>query len=329
MGNSRPKRRKTRKSGRRRKPWSFKVPRGVSKHWVEIVLGVVVAFLAATIYVIVSGQPVEDEYVRDDVGIAQHPDEIVEKAPEPEAEVAVITPVIPPKPKPKPKAGARPRIAIIIDDLGADIKIVERLLAIDAPLAFAVLPHLKYSRSVARNASRRKRVVMLHLPMEPISKKFNPGEGALLVSQSRAQIIKTFKHNLASIPGAVGVNNHMGSRFTENKIKSRIVIEEIKKEGLFFIDSRTTAATVAHDLALEVGTPTAMRDVFLDNERDKTKIMEALLALADKAIMNGSAIGIGHPYKETASALEEMLPKIGRMGVEVAPITQFLVREGE
>ncbi|VAX15828.1 hypothetical protein MNBD_NITROSPINAE02-1731, partial [hydrothermal vent metagenome] len=149
MGNSRPKRRKTRKSGKRRKPWSFKVPRSVSRHWVEIVLAVVVVSLATIIYVIVSGQSVEDEYVRDDVEVARSPDEIMEKAPKPRAKVAIVAPVVPPKPqtgtkprpgpKPqkgtKPGTGARPRIAIIIDDLGADIVIAERLLAIDAPIA--------------------------------------------------------------------------------------------------------------------------------------------------------------------------------------------------
>lgn len=220
---------------------------------------------------------------------------------------------------------AGPRIAIIIDDLGASRKKAERLLAIDAPLTFSILPHLKNSRKIAQAVQESGKTVMLHLPMEPKSKAHKAGEGALFVSYGNAKIIEALKSDFESVPGALGTNNHMGSLFTESREKMRVVLEKIGARGLFFVDSRTTAGSVAYETAIQLNVPSAKRDVFLDNDRDKAKITKNILLLVKVAKRKGSAIGIGHPYPETISALEETVPTLREMGVLVVPVTELLV----
>ncbi len=223
------------------------------------------------------------------------------------------------------KKKSKAKIAVIMDDLGANRKIVDRLLRIEDPITFSILPHLKNSREVALRILKKGRVVMLHLPMEPKSKKHNAGPGVLLTSHSKSDIIGIINGDFESFPGALGVNNHMGSLFTESMQKVSIVLKEVKRRGLFFVDSRTTAGTVAYDLALKLGVPAAKRDIFLDNDRDKEKVSKMILKLARKAIKNGSAIGIGHPRMETIAALKETLPEVKKMGVEIVPITELLI----
>ncbi len=303
-------------------------------YWVEALLAVVFIALVAFIWSFVSQKRVDQGEVSITASMGdeiERPDQIIEEdsadAVTPK-KLAAPTPLRRIKPqsiakKPKKYSGA-PSVAIIIDDLGADTGIVDKLFALNIPVALSILPYQKYSRSIALNAKKMGQVAMLHLPMEPKSESKDPGSGALLVNFENFLIIKRMEEDFAWTPGIEGVNNHMGSRFTENGSKMRVVMEQVKKRGLFFVDSRTTADTVAYKTALSMGVPTARRSVFLDNDREVEKIMLNIMELARKALDNGSAIGIGHPYRETVEAMEKALPKFASMGVHIVPITALL-----
>ena len=237
-----------------------------------------------------------------------------------EKTVASLAPA-PAKPFVPPVQGVA---AIIIDDIGQSMEAVERLLDIGQPIAFAILPGQAHSRQAAAKARERGQVVMLHLPMEPKGRENNPGFGALLASHDRAGLLRLVAGNLESVPGASGVNNHMGSLLTERMESMEPLMEDFKARGLFFVDSATSSGSVAYEAARRAGLSAARRDVFLDNERDVGKITEALDLMAAKARKNGFAVAIGHPYPETIRALELYAPRLAAKGIRLAPVTRLL-----
>jgi hypothetical protein len=172
------------------------------------------------------------------------------------------------------------------------------------PLTPSFLPFAPASRSIARRAKEDGREIMLHLPMEPINyPAVNPGDGVLLVSMDEGTILKVLDGDLSQVPFASGVNNHMGSRFTESEEKKSIVLNELKRKGLYFVDSRTSSGSVAFEVARSMALRSARRDIFLDNELSESALkiqMERLLGLAKH---KGYAIGIGHPHRETLEFL--------------------------
>ena len=160
-----------------------------------------------------------------------------------------------------------PKISIIIDDLGYNSSLANAFIELDLPLTFSVLPFTPNTRLIAQKARKEGREIMLHLPMEPISyPAINPGDGVLMVSMDREMILKTLNRDLAQVPFVAGVNNHMGSRFTEIEEKMMIVLTELKRRGLYFIDSRTSGGSVAFKVAKKMALKTASRDIFLDND---------------------------------------------------------------
>ncbi len=203
---------------------------------------------------------------------------------------------------------ARPEVAIIIDDLGYDSALANAFISLDLPLTFSLLPFAPQARSIAGRARNKGRETMLHLPMEPISyPATNPGDGVLLLSMDRKAIMEVLVNDLDRVPSVSGVNNHMGSRFTENREKMRIVLGELKRRGLYFIDSRTSANTVAYKLALEMSVRAGRRDVFLDNELSRDGLETQMERLINLAKHDGRAIGIAHPHKETLELLKRHL----------------------
>ena len=216
------------------------------------------------------------------------------------------------------------KVAIIIDDMGKNLLIAKQLLALDVPLGIAILPFKEFSKSTALITKNSAATVILHLPMEPKLSSNNPGQGALTTSMSDSKLLESLKKALENVPSADGVNNHMGSKFTEDKKKMNIVLNEIKTRGLFFVDSKTTPNSTAYRAAFAMGLAVAQRDVFLDNTRNIDLIEGNISKLAELAIKSGSAIGIGHPYPETLEALKRTLPKLNKLGVEVVPITSLL-----
>ncbi|WP_089944575.1 divergent polysaccharide deacetylase family protein [Candidatus Entotheonella palauensis] len=237
--------------------------------------------------------------------------------PEPLAPRAVL--------KRAPVTNASPQIAIVIDDMGWELPIAQDLLALDHPLSFAVLPQAPYQSKIAEAARQHKRELLLHLPMEPHGyPKVNPGPNALLGNMDSNQIVKLVRRALRSLPQVVGVNNHMGSSLTENPQVMRIVMRELKRRDLFFLDSRTSADSRAYQIARDMGIPTAKRHVFLDNNVQQAHISAQLHQLAQMASEQGHAIGIGHPYPETLHALKHTLPIILQAGVRIVPISRLV-----
>ena len=216
--------------------------------------------------------------------------------------------------------GPPPTIAIIIDDLGLNRGAGERLLAMDQPLTLAFLPHRPYTREQATAAAANGKQVLLHAPMANEA-RIGLGPGGLAADMSRNEVHATLTRALASVPGATGVNNHMGSLLTQVKEPMDWVMEAIAERNLLFIDSRTTAATVAEATARSRNVPAMSRDVFLDNRRDKASIHEQFRQLLKKARENGTAIGIAHPYQKTLDYLEAVLPELDRHGYAIATVS--------
>ncbi len=234
-------------------------------------------------------------------------------------------------PKAAPTKSARAAIppgttglaAIVIDDLGNELGPAERIASWKAPVAGAVLPGVAYSAAAARALARGGKEVLLHLPMEPAGyPKVRPGPGVILRSQSDAEIVRTLESDLATVPGVVGVNNHMGSVATADPRVMRVVAGVLSDRGLFFLDSRTTDATVAERTAEEASVPAVSRRVFLDDVETEDAVSRQLAELVRRAREEGSAVAIGHPYPATLSVLEREMPGLASRGVK-------LVRVGE
>lgn len=217
-----------------------------------------------------------------------------------------------------------PKIAIIIDDVGYDPSIIDNFLKLDLPLAYSILPEAPYTQQIAMRVRKKGHELILHLPMEPTDyPKINPGPGALLVKMPKRRIRAILSRHLDEIPGVIGVNNHMGSFFTTRKDKMVVVIGELKKRNLFYIDSRTTTKTVAHELAEKMGVPAASRSVFLDNDLSQKEIKFQMERLFGIARHSGAAIGICHPFEETLELLKASLWKL-RTRVEVVPVSELI-----
>jgi len=237
----------------------------------------------------------------------------------PEPQEAVITGREKAPVSPSAAKGQRPKVAIIIDDMGYHQKIGRRLLALDLNLTFSFLPGAPFTLKQEKQAWQQGRDVMLHMPMEAHNSAFDPGPGALYLKFSPEKIRAQVKEDLAAVPHAIGSNNHMGSRFTENRAAMHAVLGVLKKRGLFFIDSYTTARSTGLDEARKMSIPAARRHVFLDNDQDREKIccqLDKLVALAGK---KGWAIGIGHPHQATLNALGSCGRQLGR-SVEVVGV---------
>jgi len=213
--------------------------------------------------------------------------------------------------------------AIVIDDLGNELGPAERIASWKAPVAGAVLPGVAYSGAAARALARGGKEVLLHLPMEPAGyPKVRPGPGVILRSQSDAEIVRTLESDLATVPGVVGVNNHMGSAATADPRVMRVVAGVLSDRGLFFLDSRTTDATVAERTAEEASVPAVSRRIFLDDVETEEAVSRQLAELVRLAREEGSAVAIGHPYPATLAVLEREMPGLAARGVR-------LVRVGE
>jgi polysaccharide deacetylase 2 family uncharacterized protein YibQ len=218
----------------------------------------------------------------------------------------------------------RPRLALIIDDLGYDSKLASSFIELDLPLSFSVLPSAPFTKRIVTKANKDKCELILHLPMEP--KNFpsvDPGPGALFLSMDEDEIRQILDQDLKEVKGVQGVNNHMGSSFTEDQDKMLIILKDLKKRGLFFVDSRTTARSVGFSLAKKIGLPTASRSVFLDNDLSHKAIRIQIERLLNIARNSGAAIGIGHPHKETLEVLDEYCSKI-KTEFCVVPVSELV-----
>lgn len=218
----------------------------------------------------------------------------------------VVNPVLPKEEAKSSPPAARPRVAIVIDDMGYRRETGEQLIRLNLPLSFAFLPHGPHMASLLNEAERLDRDILLHFPMEPDNAKVDAGPGVITLGMVRNGLEKIFADDLAQVPAAIGINNHMGSKFTRNREAMQAFLHQVKTRNLFFLDSRTDVKSVGEEVARELGVKTGHRSVFLDNDQARDKVeaqLESLFAVAEK---RGSAIGIGHPTETTLAVLEEL-----------------------
>lgn len=228
-------------------------------------------------------------------------------------------------------AGGEPvaRIALVIDDLGRSVEDIRTLERLGVPITYAVLPYEEETPAVAAELRKRNREILLHLPMEPRNRSENPGPGALLLGMPRDQLRELTADALQAVPGAVGVNNHMGSGLTEDEGSMEAILGVLAKRKLFFLDSRTSAQSVGYRTAMGLGLPAAERQVFLDNDPRPEAIRAQFQRLLDLARQRGAATAIGHPLPSTLAALAEEVPRARAAGFEFVPVSYLLDQPGD
>jgi polysaccharide deacetylase 2 family uncharacterized protein YibQ len=227
-----------------------------------------------------------------------------------------------------PPTEGRPIVAIVLDDLGLDRKRTQRAIALKAPLT---LSFMTYAEDLARQTAAAHQAgheLLLHVPMQAIDAHEDPGPNGLLVSLGRDEILRRLRWGLDRFPGYVGINNHMGSRFTGDTAGMTPVIDELRERGLLFLDSRTTAATVGEALARHIGVPNAARDVFLDDDQSMPAIAARLADLERVARRKGSAIAIGHAHDTTLAALAEFLATLDARHLALVPLSAVVRQRG-
>jgi hypothetical protein len=216
-------------------------------------------------------------------------------------------------------------LAIVIDDIGyRPVEETGELLALPFPLTLAVFPERAVSATVIRRARRVGKDVIMHLPMEPEGGAEVLEPNTLLVSMEDDVLRGILRHQLSSLSGIIGVNNHMGSRATQSERVMRIVMEEIRPRGIFFLDSYTSPHSLAERTARACGIRAAGRDIFIDNVADVSQIEAELRTAAEIARRSGRAIAIGHDRRETLIALRNVVPQIQKTGVRICLVREFV-----
>lgn len=216
-------------------------------------------------------------------------------------------------------------VILVIDDLGIVKRTTKEIIDMEVPLTLAFLPYASDISSQANDAYNNGHDVLVHIPMEPKGKA-DPGPHALLSSTEPSVQMDSINYNLTQFENYVGINNHMGSKFTEDEEAVGRFLNVIKQKGLLVLDSKTTSESVLEALADQNEIPVINRDVFLDNTNEVDYILEQLKELEQKAKKNGNAVGIGHPYPETVIALKRWIPTLKEKGITIVPISQT-VRE--
>lgn len=217
------------------------------------------------------------------------------------------------------------KIALLIDDFGARWDtFVKSFFELPGQINISVIPGCRLSKKVASEAEKRGCEVILHLPMEPIKSDYKDNGYTILTTMTKLQMEKVIKHSLSDVPGVVGVNNHMGSKVTSDQRAITAALEVIKLEGLYFLDSRTTAASVAYQVAQELGLRCGQRDLFLDADPDKASIQRSLNQLVQKAKNQGFAIGIGHCHRNMLEILRDEMPRIQEKGYRFVRLSEVI-----
>ncbi len=242
------------------------------------------------------------------------------------------TPLAPPQTI-EPSTGKHPpgktgkfKVALVIDDVGWSREIAKEIEAINRPLTLSLLPRAPYSKAVLSELKDNSNLeFMLHLPLEPEPPAQCFDKGLISTGMSDEEIIRQFREDIKDFyPQVKGLNNHMGSLFTSDEKRMRLLLSEIKARNMFFVDSMTTKSSMGYELAKEMGIKTARRNIFIDNEQDPAYIEKQVRELIQTARKDGTAIGIGHARKNTISVLKKTLPEMENEGIEIVPVTDLL-----
>ncbi len=215
------------------------------------------------------------------------------------------------------------KVAIIIDDIGYQ-KTDPALIQLPHALTFAVMPFSPHGKEMAHLAKQHHKEVMLHMPMEAVALNHLLGKGALRSAMGQQQVQHALRSALDDVPHAVGVNNHMGSRFTSLPQHMDWAMQVIAQRGLYFVDSKTTAKSVAALVSQQHQVRHRSRDVFLDNNKSYSALDAQFNELMRVAKHQGSAVGIGHPYPETLHYLQRNLSRLKVAGIELVPMSALL-----
>jgi polysaccharide deacetylase 2 family uncharacterized protein YibQ len=222
-----------------------------------------------------------------------------------------------------PAAAERPRVAIIIDDLGYQLEAGRRAISLPGPVSYAVLPGTPRARQLAQAAHQSGKEVILHLPLQSIDHRGPAEPGGIMLDMSRQRLQETFRAAIDSVPFAIGVNSHRGSLLTRHPGHMRWLMDEIRdRDDLFFIDSYTTHESIALQIAGEAGVAAVKRDVFLDPDASAVTLEREFRRMKALARSRGTVIAIGHPYPATLELLERELPKLASEGIELIPISR-------
>jgi uncharacterized protein len=247
-------------------------------------------------------------------------------------EITVVPPPVVEKPLPELKREKLPgetgrfKVALIIDDVGWNRDIIREVEKIKRPLTLSLLPKAPYSKEIFNTFKGNKNLeLILHLPLEPEPPAQSLDKGLLKMNMTDEEIGQQFNEDIKGFyPYIRGLNNHMGSLFTSDEEKMRVLLREIASKDLFFVDSMTSKKSKGYLLAKEMGIKTAKRDVFIDNESDPEYIERQVWELVDTAKKHGKAVGIGHAKKSTIDVLKDVIPEIEKEGIEIVPVSSLL-----
>lgn len=223
----------------------------------------------------------------------------------------------------------RVRAALVIDDLGHDPAELRPLFELGIPLSYSVLPYEEMTPQVVAELKAKRAEILCHLPMEPLSGQQDPGPGALRLGMSPEELRKLTLAALAAVPGASGVNNHMGSGLSADGSAMRAILGVLAGRKLFFLDSRTSAQSVGYKVAVELGMPAAERQVFLDDDPAPAAIEAQFDRFLNLAKSRGAAIAIGHPHPTTLATLTRRVAEAKAQGVTFVPVSYLLDQPGE
>jgi polysaccharide deacetylase 2 family uncharacterized protein YibQ len=246
--------------------------------------------------------------------LRQHVDDRFAPNAKPEEARVIARPAVPQAKPSAPAQKSRGEIVLILDDVGFDRQPLAQAMRIDPNLNFSVLPNAQHAHEFASELHRSGFEVMCHLPMEPIGyPKQSPGPNAVMTAMTNDEIARTTRSDIAAVPFAAGVNNHMGSRATSDPRVMRTVLSSLP-HGMFFIDSMTVSTSLGEKLAREMKIPTASRQVFLDDVQSETAVRKQLAQLTTAAEERGVAVGIGHMYPVTIRVLAQDAPGLRARG---------------
>ncbi len=217
-----------------------------------------------------------------------------------------------------------PKIAIIIDDMGVNRRNSLRVIDFDAPLTLAFLPYAQHLEDITAKAKAQNHELMIHMPMQATTNPVSLGPIAIKGNMDKAEILSNMDKAYASFEGFKGVNNHMGSQVTQDPKIMNWVMQSIKAQNLYFIDSKTIGSSVAADIARENGLPTGERDVFLDHQETLEFVKSALAKAERIAAKKGYAILIGHPKDVTIAGLQSWLPDAQKRGFKIVPVSELV-----
>lgn len=222
------------------------------------------------------------------------------------------------------KKFANPKVAIVMDDFGYNLNDLKTLFAIPEPITISILPEEKYSKKVALEATAAGKEVILHLPLEPHRKDVTEEKDTIRTGMSEKEIISHLKKEIATVPGLKGMNNHMGSKSTEEKPLMTTILTYLKNNGLYFMDSMTSERSVCREVAAATGIRFARRDMFLDNINSQEKIEMELSDLEKLAFRKGKAIAICHDRKTTIVTLSKAMPDMERDGIKFVSLSELV-----